>query len=175
MGSETMYQIAQVIRTLLPVFAAIGTVSSAVGFWRMFRKWGEPGVLSLVPFARGWIFGRDSGRVARLLYAASDGMIVVLTPIFYYIRAFGDLQEFVVGRFTFYVDAPMLVVTAIWAVAEAVRFLSSVHISANLCKKNGRGIAWIVSWILLMRTTLLTRCPYDIFPRETPVARSRRT
>ena len=61
----------------------------------------------------------------------------------------GELREYVIGRFVFYVDRAMLIVTAIWAVAEIVRFLSSVHISANLCKKNNRGKAWIFSWILL--------------------------
>ena len=89
MKSETLFNIAQLIRTLLPIFAAIGTISSAVGFWRIFRKWHKPGILSLVPFARGWVFGKDSGRTARTLYAFSDGVIVVLTPIFYYIRAYG--------------------------------------------------------------------------------------
>ena len=149
MKSETLFNIAQLIRTLLPIFAAIGTISSAVGFWRIFRKWHKPGILSLVPFARGWVFGKDSGRTARTLYAISDGVIVVLTPIFYYIRAYGELREYVIGRFVFYVDRAMLIVTAIWAMAEIVRFLSSVHISANLCKKNNRGKAWIFSWILL--------------------------
>ena len=84
-----------------------------------------------------------------MLYALSDGTIVVLTPIFYYIRAFGNVREYTVGRFVFYVDTAMLIVTAIWAVAEAVRFLSSVHISANLCKKNNRGKLWTLSWVLL--------------------------
>lgn len=64
--------------------------------------------------------------------------------IFYYIRAYGDVQEYVIRGFTFYVDNAMLVVTAIWAVAEVIRFLSSVHLSANLCKKAGRGKGWIV-------------------------------
>ena len=149
MNSETIYKIVQLIRTLLPTFAAIGTVSSAVGFWRIFRKWNEPGIYSLIPFARGWIFGRDSGKTARMIYAGSDGLIVVLTPIFYYIRANGELREYTVGRFVFYLDTAMLIVTAIWAVAEAVRFLSSVHISANLCRENHRGKAWVISWVFL--------------------------
>ena len=153
MQSETMLHIVQVIRTLLPMFAAIGTISSAVGFWRIFRKWNKPGILSLIPFARGWIFGKDSPRRSRTLYAGSDGMIVVLTPIFYYIRANGTLREFAVGRFVFYVDTAMLIVTAIWAVAEVIRFLSSVHISANLCRKNHRGRGWVASWILLPKLT----------------------
>lgn len=144
MKSETLFHIVQFIRTLLPIFAAIGTISSAIGFWRMFQKWNKPGVLSLVPFVRGWVFGKDSPKKARLLYAVSDGIIVVLTPIFYYIRAYGDVQEYVIRGFTFYVDNAMLVVTAIWAVAEVIRFLSSVHLSANLCKKAGRGKGWIV-------------------------------
>ena len=149
MKSEILFNIVQFIRTLLPIFAAIGTISSAVGFWRIFRKWNKPGILSLIPFARGWIFGKDSNKTARMLYALSDGTIVVLTPIFYYIRAFGNVREYTVGRFVFYVDTAMLIVTAIWAVAEAVRFLSSVHISANLCKKNNRGKLWTLSWVLL--------------------------
>ena len=149
MNSQIMYNIVQVIRTLLPVFAAIGTISSAVGFWRMFRKWDTPGWFSLIPFLRGWVFGRDSSRLPRLLYAISDGMIVVLTPIFYYIRAYGDVTEYVFHGFTLYVDTPMLIVTAIWAVCEVVRFLSSVHITTKLCKKNDRGIGWVFTWILL--------------------------
>ena len=149
MNSQIMYDIVQVIRTLMPIFAAIGTVSSAVGLWRMFKKWNTPGLFSLIPFVRGWVFGRDSGRVPRLLYAVSDGIIVVLTPIFYYIRAYGDVTEYVFHGFTFYVDTPMLIVTAIWAVCEVVRFMSSVHISANLCKKNNRGKGWIISWVLM--------------------------
>lgn len=149
MRSEILFNIVQFIRTLLPIFAAIGTISSAVGFWRIFKKWKKPGILSLVPFARGWIFGKDSGKIPRTLYALSDGMIVVLTPVFYYIRAFGEVKEYSIGRFVFYVDTAMLIVTAIWAVAEIVRFLSSVHISANLCKKNNRGKGWIFSWVLL--------------------------
>ena len=153
MKSETMYQIVQVIRTLLPVFAAIGTVSSAVGFWRIFRKWNKPGIYSVIPFVRGWIFGKDSGNVPRALYACSDGIIVVLTPIFYYIRAYGQVKEYTVGRFVFYVDTAMLIVTCIWAVAEVVRFLSSVHISANLVKKNRKGKVWVVSWVLLPKIT----------------------
>ena len=147
--SETLFNIVQFIRTLLPIFAAIGTISSAVGFWRMFRKWDKPGYLSLIPFIRGWIFGKDSGNIARFLYAFSDGMIVVLTPIFYYIRIYGEVQEYVVGEFVFYVDRAMLIITAIWAVMEAIRFFSSIHISANLVKKNNRGKGWIVSWVLL--------------------------
>ena len=104
MTSETMYNIVQFVRTLMPIFAAIGTVTSVIGFWKMFRKWGKPGVLSLLPFVRGWIFGKDSANTPRLIYAAADGIIVTLTPIFYYIRAYGDLQEYAVGGFTFYVD-----------------------------------------------------------------------
>lgn len=79
MKSETLFHIVQFIRTLLPIFAAIGTISSSIGFWRMFQKWNKPGVLSLVPFVRGWVFGKDSPKKARLLYAVSDGIIVVLT------------------------------------------------------------------------------------------------
>lgn len=149
MTSETMYNIVQFVRTLMPIFAAIGTVTSVIGFWKMFRKWGKPGVLSLLPFIRGWIFGKDSANTPRLIYAAADGMIVTLTPIFYYIRAYGDLQEYVVGGYTFYVDKAMLIVTAIWAVAEIARFFSSVHISANLCKKNRKGKGWTISWVLM--------------------------
>ena len=148
MESGMLFQIVQIVRTLLPLFATIGTISSIVGFWRIFQKWNKPGMLSLIPFARGWIFGKDSGKTARTLYALSDGMIAVLTPIFYYIRIHGDLQEYPVGRFVFYVDRAMLIVTAIWAVAEVIRFLSSVHISANLCRKNHMGKAWIFSWVL---------------------------
>ena len=153
MNSQTIYNLVQLIRNLLPVFAAIGTISSAIGFWRIFQKWRAPGILSLVPFARGWVFGRDSGRTARFLYAFSDGLIFVLTPIFFYIRANGALREYTVWRFTFYVDTPMLIVTAIWAAAEVARFLSSVHITANLCKKNHRGKIWVASWILLPKLT----------------------
>ena len=149
MNTETLYNIANIIRSLMPVFAAIGTVSSAVGFWRIFQKWHKPGILSIIPFARGWIFGKDSGRTARMLYAGSDGMILTLTPIFYYIRANGQLQEYNFHGFTFYMDKPMLIVTSIWAVAEVVRFLSSVHISANLCKKNNKGKVWVFSWVFL--------------------------
>ena len=153
MKSETMYQIVQVIRTLLPIFAAIGTISSAVGFWRIFKKWGKPGYLSLIPFVRGWIFGKDSPNIPRFLYSFSDGMIVVLTPIFYYIRAFGEVQEYTVGSFVFYVDHAMIIVMAIWAVMEIVRFVSSVHISANLVEKNNQKKGWVISWVLLPKIT----------------------
>ena len=148
MNAETMYKIAQVIRTLLPIFAAIGTVTSAVGFWKIFRKWGRPGWYSLLPFVRGWVFGKDSPKTARLLYAVSDGIIVVLTPIFYYIRATGELQAVSAHGFTFYIDRAMLFITVIWAIAEAVRFLSSIHISSNLVKKNDRGKGWAAFWVL---------------------------
>ena len=167
MRTETFYEIAQVIRTLLPVFAAIGTVSSAVGFWRIFSKWNVPGILSLVPFARGWVFGKDSPHTARGLYAFSDGMIVVLTPIFYYIRAYGKLSEYRIGGFVFYVDRAMLIVTAIWAVCEVVRFLSSVHIAANLCKKNNRGKGWVVSWVLLPKISKILWGFSDRFMTDT--------
>ena len=149
MNSETLYQIVQTIRTLLPVFAAIGTISSAVGFWKIFNKWGKPGVLSLLPFARGWIFGKDSETIPRSLYAISDGLIVVLTPIFYYIRANGKVEEVMIAGHLFYIDKAMLVVTVVWAICEGIRFLSSVHISANLCKKNERGKGWTISWVLM--------------------------
>ena len=149
MKSETLYTIVQVIRTLLPIFAAIGTITSIIGFWKMFQKWNKPGYLSLLPFARGWIFGKDSPQTSRFIYALSDGLIVVLTPIFYYIRAYGEVQEVTVMGHLFYVDKAMLIVTAIWAVCEVARFLSSVHISANLCKKNKRGKGWVASWVLM--------------------------
>ena len=149
MEAETMYEIVQVIRTLLPIFAAIGTISSIIGFWKIFQKWNKPGILSVVPFIRGWIFGKDSPQNPRLIYALSDGMIEVLTPIFYYIRAYGNVEKVIVRGFVFYVDKKMLIITAIWAVCEVARFLSSVHISANLCKKNKRGKAWIASWVLM--------------------------
>ena len=144
-----MYGLAQLLRTLLPVMAAIGTISSVAGLWRMFVKWGRPGALSLVPFARGWIFGKDSNALPRAVYSISDGAIMALTPIFYYIRAFGDLAAVTVGGFTFYVDGPMLAVTAIWAVAELVRFGTSVHVSSNLVKKHGQKKRWVLSWVLL--------------------------
>ena len=149
MNHEFMYHIAQVIRTLMPIFAAIGTVSSIIGLWRIFVKWNRPGILSVVPFARGWIFGKDSETKPRLIYSISDGVIMVLTPIFYWIRATGVLTEMKIGNFTFYVDKSMVVITIFWAVAEILRFLSSVHISAKLVRKNHQKKGWILSWILL--------------------------
>ena len=122
MKSETLYNIAQFIRNLLPIFAAIGTISSAIGFWKMFQKWNKPGILSLVPFVRGWIFGKDSKKSARIFYSLSDGIILVLTPIYYYIRAYGDLKEYTIGKFVIYLDTPMLIVTVIWAVAERNKY-----------------------------------------------------
>ena len=74
---------------------------------------GQAQSASLLSFIRGWIFEKDSANTPRLIYAAADGMIVTLTPIFYYIWAYGDLQEYVVGGYTFYVDKAMLIVTAI--------------------------------------------------------------
>ena len=148
-STERMYVIAQFIRTLMPIMAGIGTVSSVIGLWRMFVKWHQPGVLSLLPFARGWIFGRDSDTKPRLVYSLSDGVILVLTPIFYWIRANGELTEAHFGSFTFYVDRSMIIITVIWAIAEIMRFCSSVHISANLVKKSGQKKRWILSWIFL--------------------------
>jgi len=148
-NAERMYAIAQFIRTLMPIMAGIGTVSSVIGLWRMFNKWHQPGILSLLPFARGWIFGRDSERKPRLVYSISDGVILVLTPIFYWIRATGTLTETHIGNFTFYVDRSMIIITVIWAMAEIMRFCSSVHISANLVKKNGQKKRWVLSWIFL--------------------------
>ena len=144
-----MYAIAQFIRTLMPIMAGIGTVSSVIGLWRIFSKWHQPGILSLLPFARGWVFGRDSERKPRLIYSISDGVILVLTPIFYWIRAHGELTEAHIGSFTFYVDRSMIIITVFWAIAEIMRFCSSVHISANLVKKNGQKKKWVLSWIFL--------------------------
>ena len=167
--SETMYRIAEIIRSLLPVFAAIGTISSAAGFWRIFSKWKVPGYYSLIPFVRGWIFGKDSANRARFLYAFSDGLIVVLTPIFYYIRANGRLQEYKIGTFTFYMDRAMLVVTIIWAICEAVRFFSSVHISANLVKKNHQKKVWALSWVFLPKISKIIWGFSDRFIKETDI------
>ena len=50
---------------------------------------------------------------------------------------------------TFYVDRSMIIITVVWAIAEIMRFCSSVHISANLVKKNGQKKRWILSWIFL--------------------------
>ena len=149
MSRETMYGIVQFIRTLLPVFAGIGTVSSVVGFWRMFRKWDKPGYLSLLPFARGYIFGKDSNMIPRLIYALSDGMILVMTPIFYYIRIYGKVEEVMIGNHVFFIDRAMIIITVFWAIFEVARFFSSVHVSTSLCRKNHRGKGWIVSWILM--------------------------
>ena len=149
MDSDLFFRFAEIIRSLLPVFAAIGTVSSIVGFWKIFNKWGKPGYLSLLPFARGWIFGKDSPETARTIYAFSDGFIVVLTPIFYYLRANSASEPlFEFHGYTIYGDKPMMIITVIWAIAEIVKFLSSVHISANLCKKNNKGKRWIATWIV---------------------------
>ncbi len=148
-NTERMYAIAQIVRTLMPIMAAIGTVTSVIGLWKIFRKWNQPGFLSLIPFARGWIFGRDSNKRPRLLYSISDGVILLLTPIFYWIRATGTLTEAHIGGFTFYVDRSMIIITVIWAIAEVTRFGSSVYISANLVKKNGQKKRWILSWVLL--------------------------
>jgi multisubunit Na+/H+ antiporter MnhG subunit len=147
MKSETLLAIVQVIRTLLLIFAAIGTIFSIIGFLRMFQKWNKPGILSVISFTRGWF--KYSGLKARIFYALSDGIIVVLTPIFYYIKAYGAVEELVVRGYLFYLDKAMLAKTAFWVVAEVIRLLSSVHISANLCRKNNQGKAWIASWILL--------------------------
>ena len=46
-SSERMYAIAQFIRTLMPIMAGIGTVSSVIGLWRSFSKWHQPGILSI--------------------------------------------------------------------------------------------------------------------------------
>lgn len=148
-NTERMYTITQFIRTLMPIMAGIGTVSSVIGLWRMFVKWDQPGFLSLLPFARGWVFGRDSERKPRLIYSISDGVILVLTPIFYWIRATGTLTEAHIGSFKFYVDRSMIIITVFWAIAEIMRFFSSVHISANLVKKNGQKKRWVLSWIFL--------------------------
>ena len=152
-GADVMHGLAQLLRTLLPVMAAIGTISSVAGLWRMFVKWGRPGALSLVPFARGWIFGKDSNALPRAVYSISDGAIMALTPIFYYIRAFGDLAAVTVGGFTFYVDGPMLAVAAIWAVAELLRFGTSVCVSSNLVNKHRQKKRWVLSWVLLPQLT----------------------
>lgn len=146
-NTERMYTITQFIRTLMPIMAGIGTVSSVIGLWRMFVKWDQPGFLSLLPFARGWVFGRDSERKPRLIYSISDGLILVLTPIFYWIRATGTLTEAHIGSFIFYVDRSMIIITVFWAIADIMRFFSSVHISANLVKKNGQKKRWVLSWI----------------------------
>lgn len=149
LNTEVMYNIAQFIRTLMPIMAAIGTISSIVGLWRIFVKWGKPGILSILPFARGWIFGKDSDRRPRLIYSFSDGMIMILTPIFYWIRACGELTPISVYGFTFYVDKSMVIITVIWAIAEILRFSSSVYISANLVKKSRQKKGWVLSWIFL--------------------------
>ena len=150
MNSENLfYIIAELFRNLMPYMAALGTLSSIVGFWRMFRKWNRPGYLSLLPFARGYIFGKDSSRGMRLLYSISDGMIMLLTPVFYYVRAKGGLTPVEFFGFTVYVDASMIAIVIVWAILEVTKFLSSVNVSTNLCKKNNRGKLWIVSWVLM--------------------------
>ena len=45
----------------------------------------------------------------------------------------------------------MMIITVIWAIAEIVKFLSSVHISANLCKKNNKGKGWVAVWIIFSK------------------------
>ena len=43
MKSETLFNIVQFIRTLLPIFAAIGTISSAVGILADIQKMEQAG------------------------------------------------------------------------------------------------------------------------------------
>ncbi len=147
-GNDLLYELAQLLRSLMPLMAAIGTASSIVGLWKMFTKWGYSGALSLLPFIRGWIFAKDSSTAARATYSISDGTILVLTPIFYGIRMFGHLTPVAVGRFTFYLDTPMLIVTAIWAVAEVARFASKVPVTVSLVEKSGQKKRWVLSWMV---------------------------
>ena len=147
-GNDLLYELAELLRSLMPLMAAIGTVSSIIGLWKMFTKWGYSGALSLLPFTRGWVFAKDSGFAARATYSISDGTIMVLTPIFYAIRMFGQLTPVDVAGFTFYVDTPMLVVTAIWAVAEVARFTSKVPVTVSLVDKSGQKRRWVLSWMV---------------------------
>ena len=133
----------------MPILAGIGTVSSIIGLARIFNKWHQPWFLSMLPFARGWIFAKDSKTEIRLIYSIFDGLILIMTPIFYWIRATVQLTEVQIGSFIIYVDRPMIILTIFWAIAEIMRFYSSVHISANLVKKNGQKKKWILSWIFL--------------------------
>ena len=152
-NSDIMLTITQVLRTITPFLAAIGTISSTVGFWRIFQKWNKPGIYSMIPFVRGWIFSKDSSFITRALYSFADGFIVVLTPIFYWIRINGKVEEVIIKDFTFYIDRTMLTVVVIWAIAEVVKFISYAITAKNLCIKNNKKKRWIFSWIFLPKIT----------------------
>ena len=152
-NSNVMLNITQFFRTITPILAAIGTISSTVGFWRIFQKWNKPGIYSIIPFIRGWIFSKDSSYITRMLYSFSDGFIVVLTPIFYWIRIYGNIEEVVIKDFTFYIDRAMIIVVVLWAIAEIVKFISYTIVAKNLCIKNNKKKRWIFSWIFLPKFT----------------------
>ena len=57
---DIIYVVTELIRTLIPIFGAVGTITSIIGFWRIFKKWNIPGIYSLIPFVRSWIFSKDN-------------------------------------------------------------------------------------------------------------------
>lgn len=145
--------ITELIRTAIPIFAAIGTIGSIIGFWRIFKKWNIPGALSLVPFVRSWKFSKDSNFWIKLSYSLSDGFIMILTPIFYYIRAFGKLKPVVIHGITFYLDTPMLIVVIIWAILEVIKFVSYALVTNTIVIKNNQKKIWVLAWIIAPKLT----------------------
>ena len=75
LNTERMYAIAQVIRTLMPVMAGIGTVTSAIAFWRMFNKWNQPWILSWIflPKLSKIIWGFSNRYMMSFLYDSNIG------------------------------------------------------------------------------------------------------
>ena len=150
---NVILEITELIRTAIPIFAAIGTITSIIGFWRIFKKWNVPGILSLIPFVRSWIFSKDSNFWIKLFYSLSDGFIMILTPIFYYIRAYGELKPVKIYGITFYLDTPMLIVVIIWAILEIIKFISYALVTNKIVIKNNQKKIWVLAWILIPKIT----------------------
>ena len=150
---DIIYEITELIRTALPIFAAIGTISSIIGFWRIFKKLNVPGIFSLIPFVRSFIFSKDSNFWVKLFYSLSDGFIMILTPIFYYIRAYGNLRPVEIYGITFYLDTAMLIVVIIWAILEVIRFITHAMVTNKIVIKNNQKKIWVLAWIFIPKIT----------------------
>ena len=153
MHSVNMIKLIDLVRILLPYFTALCTIFATVGFWRMFRKWNQPGYLSLLPFARGWIFARDSRKTPRLVYTISDGIVLLMTPAFYYFSATGRTAAHRFLGYTIYMDSSLLVLTVIWCILQACVFVSSIFVSRRLCEVNETNKFWMICWILVPNLT----------------------
>ena len=89
-----MNKFINLVWEIILYLVALFTLTSIIGLRKMFNKWHKSGLLSLVSFTRGWIFSKDSKLAIRLIYSISDGIILILTPIYYWLP-FGNFTHII--------------------------------------------------------------------------------